>query len=302
MTSTLLLNSLGPVLAYVLFGYVLGYMRWVNSSHITIINRWVFYLLLPVFIFNHMAEADLTHLKTPGLFFAFYGAVIIMILAAYIWQMSKVTDKLAASCYGITISYSNAVMFGFPLLHGAFGVASVGPMFALLVLHSGIIFGLTSLLQGGGNTFVRVLQTLKNPIIVAIALGVLVNLTGIAPSGVTKYVLDIVSAPALPVALCMLGFSLWHHGLKGARRNALQASVLKLIVFPFVVFVLCQLLGLDTLLTSVAVILAACPTGINAHVMCCIYQRQEKLSAATVSLSTLLCFVTMPLWLLLVRQ
>jgi malonate transporter and related proteins len=66
---------------------------------------------------------------------------------------------------------------------------------------------------------------------------------------------------------------------------------------PLVVFGLSVALGLRPLYTIAAVVCAAVPTAKTVYILACEYRCEETMVAATVSATTLLSIVSLPVWL-----
>jgi len=75
-------------------------------------------------------------------------------------------------------------------------------------------------------------------------------------------------------------------------------TALKLVVHPLVVLVLAtQVFDMPRAWAGVAVLFAACPTGINAYLFAQRYGEGVALSSTTIALSTGLALVTIVVWL-----
>jgi len=67
----------------------------------------------------------------------------------------------------------------------------------------------------------------------------------------------------------------------------------KLVVMPLIVYGLCVITGLNPLYTVAAVICAAVPTAKTVYVLAHEHKVEEKLVAATVSVTTMLSVATL---------
>jgi len=116
-------------------------------------------------------------------------------------------------------------------------------------------------------------------------------------------VLSSLSRAALPVALIVLGSALASYKLSDGIYTSLIISLIKLVMLPALVYFLsCKVFSLSPILSSVAVILAAMPVGINAYAFAQNRQDISPTVASSILLSTLLSIITIPLWLYMLAQ
>jgi len=79
-------------------------------------------------------------------------------------------------------------------------------------------------------------------------------------------------------------------------RNLVQFSFLRLVLIPLVSLVIGQLLGIDSLLIGVGVILAAMPGGSSTVILASKYGRDTTYASKLVIISTMLSLVSIPFW------
>jgi predicted permease len=95
-----------------------------------------------------------------------------------------------------------------------------------------------------------------------------------------------------------MGAALHRYGLTAGLPLPATVSVLKLVVHPLIVYWLAtRVFVLPPAWTGVAVLFAACPTGVNAYLLAERYKRGVALTSSAVSLSTMLAMLTMFGWL-----
>jgi hypothetical protein len=111
-------------------------------------------------------------------------------------------------------------------------------------------------------------------------------------------VVDLIAAAAIPCALVGMGIALRRYGLEAGWKLPLVISGLKLLIHPLVVFLLAtQVFSMPPAWAGVAVLFAACPSGINAYLFAERYGEGVAVASSAVALSTVLALGTVLLWL-----
>jgi predicted permease len=100
--------------------------------------------------------------------------------------------------------------------------------------------------------------------VVGIALGFVVNLTGLPVPGIVNDALDLLIRAALPAALFGLGGVLVRYRLEGDLRVIGLICAVSLVLHPAIVWTLGQVTGLSTQAFRSAVLTAAMPPGVNS--------------------------------------
>jgi predicted permease len=137
-------------------------------------------------------------------------------------------------------------------------------------------------------------QPLRNPLIIASALGLLIALTGVEPWPYLMRFFDLVGGAAVPVILLAFGISL--HGqrplaVESDRRGIVLATTLKMILAPVAAWLLGRFaFGLEGHAMFAVVVLAALPTGQNVFNFAQRYGRGEVLARDVVLITTALSF------------
>jgi predicted permease len=299
-----------PVFAIALLGYILTYKGIFGIRDIEGISRFVFTIAIPVMLFNSMAKIDLPE-QLNWAFLLSYYLVAILIFGLGMWISKRLFNysPQEQSVFGMGSSYSNAVLIGLPLISAGLGDKALLPVFMLISIHSAILFFMVTLFAerngGDGRSILAIIrQTITslatNPIIIGLVLGLVVNLFSITVPKPINTTIEIVSKAALPSALFVLGASLTAYKLAGHFSEAWTIVVLKLLLQPFLVWLLAFFIfQVDPLWGAVAVIMAAMPVGINVYMFAQKYQVCIPSVSSAIVISTSLSVLTQSLLLTL---
>lgn len=314
MSLDALLSIVLPVFGFIAIGYLVIAIRLVPAATGDAVAAFVFAVAIPVLLFRSLGTLDLPP-GSPWPFWLVYFLGAAIVLAAGIVLTERVfgRDARAGVIGGLSAAYSNTVMVGLPVMDRAFGEAGLMTGFLLVGVHLPVFMAVSAVLievaehRDGtaagpvrlGSALLRVARVLlRNPLILAILAGAAFRATGLPLEGIPRTLIDSIAETAIPLALMSLGMTLHRYGIQGNVRPAIVLSLVKLIAMPAVVYVLAvHVLPLPPLVAAVAVIGAACPTGVNAYLIAGRFQTGLALSANTITLTTAASLLTYTLWL-----
>ena len=100
----------------------------------------------------------------------------------------------------------------------------------------------------------------------------------------------------IPAALIIIGSTLGNMPKRAMLGSwfAYRVSAIRLILVPAVVWLVLWALGTETYTMQVAVVLSGMPVGVNGVMFCLKYNKDERLMAQTIFLSTALSMLTIP--------
>jgi malonate transporter len=189
---------------------------------------------------------------------------------------------------------------GIPLSAYVLGdAAASAPVFLLqLIVITPIALTILDFSTGGKPSLGRILlQPVRNPLIIASALGFLIAVTGVEIPPELFRPFELIGGAAVPVILIAFGMSL--HGTRVLaagefRKDVVLASAFKLVLVPVAAWLLGHFVfGLEGQALFAAVILMALPTGQNVFNYAQRYRRGEVLARDVVFITTLGSFPAM---------
>jgi predicted permease len=251
-----------------------------------------------------LAQAELPPQPEWGLVLAYFsGAFANFALAAGIARRAWSRRGAEPAIFGITAAFSNTIILGIPIVLRAFGDVAAVPLSLIVAFHSGLIFALTTVAAefglGGGGPWHRVFLNIgkglvTNPILWGIAVGLALNLLGLALPALLDQLAATLGAAALPAALFALGANLSRFRLARTLRATLLLTGLKILLQPALVGVLAAFVfALPPVSLAVAVTIAALPTGINAYLFAARYEAAVQEATSTILVSTLVSAATL---------
>jgi predicted permease len=209
---------------------------------------------------------------------------------------------------GFCCLFSNSLLLGLPITERAYGEAALAANYAIVAVHAPFCYLLgigvmeTVKNRGGGigATLGRIGTSLaSNALVIGIALGFAVNLTGLPLPGVLTDAVDLMVRAALPAALFGLGGVLYRYRPEGDLRTIAYVVAISLVLHPAVVWGLGRASGLTVDQFRSAVLTSAMAPGVNAYIFANMYGVARRVAASSVLLATAASVVTVWVWLAL---
>jgi predicted permease len=294
-----------PVFALILAGYVARRCGVLGPTASSELNRFVVWMGLPALLFRITATADWATLWQwefaavfAGAGFAVYGGVLVS-------RLLTGRPLADSSIDGLNAAYCNTGYMGFPLCHLLFGEQSLALVTVATIFTVCILFAVAIVVVEVGvqserrplRLLVRVWWSLvKNPLLLAPALGALWGSGGWALPGPMESVLQMLGGAASPCALVSLGLFLaadrpQQKGLIDP--VSLLLTAIKLIALPALVACLALwVFPLSPLAAAVAILLAALPTGTGSFMVAEYYRREAVITSRTILFSTVGSVIT----------
>ena len=135
--------------------------------------------------------------------------------------------------------------------------------------------------------------------ILGIALGFAVNLSGIAVPAVVDEALGLMTRAALPGGLFALGGVLVKYKPEGDLRAIAFVCCVSLMLHPSLVWLFGSTVGLQQDLFRSGVLNAAMAPGFNAYIFANMYGRAKRVAVSSVLIGTAASILTVWLWLTL---
>ncbi|MBF0277199.1 MAG: AEC family transporter [SAR324 cluster bacterium] len=300
-----------PIFLTGMIGWLLVKSRIINEHERNGLSKITFLVFVPMLLFQGTYSAKDFGEISAGYVLAFYIPVLsLYLLSRIVFNKFLFQSKNEASFAGLGTSYSNVVLVGIPVLLNYLGDAAIVPAFFIISVHSIILFTLTSYFTettkksspGFKNLARALIFALKNPLVSSLMLGISFNYFDIALPDTIVSVITLVSKAALPSALIVLGGALAAYPLVANLRASLIICVLKLGILPLLVWLFAtRLFHLNSFLSTVIVVLASTPVGVNVYALARDHQKIAPVIAASILLSTLMAIFTIPFWLYIIR-
>lgn len=244
------ISSVLPIILMVALGYFIKQIGLVKKENAKLLNKLVFRLFLPSMLFLNVYNIETV--SGIGYGFVVYAMVgTVAIFALSIPFVCLITDKNERRGAILQATFrSNYALIGIPLAESLFGnegamvatllSAAIIPLFNTLAVVSLSVFKRDSKRISIGKIL---LDIVKNPLIISIALGVLTLLirSVLANCGVAFRLSDIkpifkvlnyLSSVATPLALLVLGIQFEFSAVKELGKEIIFGTVMRTVLVP----------------------------------------------------------------------
>jgi predicted permease len=285
-----------PDFLLILCGFVLCRFTALNRGVWDGVERLVYYLLFPVLLFNSIVKSPLQLGTTASLGLAGVTVIACGVLLAYALRwLPGVDAQLHASGAQTAFRFNSFIALALAeRLGGPQGVAWVALLIALCVPLCNVA-AVWPLARHGGHGYLR--EIVRNPLILATVAGLVANLAGLRFPDAVAAALQRLGLAALPLGLMAVGAGLQLGELKAAPSLAAALLGIRHAVLPLLAIGLCFWLALPAAQSVVLVAFAALSTAPSAYVLAVRMGGAGGFVAGLVTVSTLLCALSVPLWL-----
>lgn len=304
-----LIDVILPVFLVIGAGYGATAAGYFKPEHIEGLMRFTQGFAIPCLLFRAIAHLDLTASFDPALLGSFYaGATLCFVagmLGAHFLFGRDWEDSVAI---GFCCLFSNSVLLGLAITERAYGPESLIGNYAIIAIHSPFCYGLGITVmevirnrgRGGRQMVTSVLSAMfRNVLILGIALGFVVNLSGYGLPQILDDGLALITRAALPGALFALGGVLVQYRPEGDLRVIAFVCAISLLAHPALVWLFGSSLALEQSLFRSAVLNAAMAPGFNAYIFANMYGRAKRVAASSVLIATGASILTVWMWLTL---
>ncbi len=260
------------------------------------------YVLVPCLTFTSMARTTLGAGE--------FGRIVAFTLLSVplLWGLSAAAARLLklpaaeAGAFHISVLFSNAVNFGFPVLLLAYGTGAlergiVYAMTAQIVMQS---LGVYLAARGRAGVREAVKRTASMPGLHAMVLGILFKALAIPVPDPIYDPLKLVGDSLVPFLLLVLGMQLAAVSLKGNWTAASVAVFLRLFAAAAVSFGLARALGLEGLTRQTMILENSMPSAILGVALAQEFDAAPELVTKVIFLSTLAGLFTLTVLLTVV--
>ena len=298
--------ALFPLYFYMATGAVLRRMKVLKTEDLPKLNGLLFRSFLFFSLFNNVRNADFTGADS-GKLLLFGGVSIFCLFGLYMLIVPRIIKDYRQSAVSIQAMYrSNFVLLGMAYAEQLCGPENVGPV-SLLVSIVVPMFNLLAvltfeLLRGGKVNIGKILLNIvKNPLIIASALGAVCALFNVQFPEYLDKPMKSLGIAATPFAMVLVGASLTLKSMAKNKKLVLGVSAVRLILSPLLVVPVAVLLGFrDAALVGIMTATAA-PTAVVSVAMSYELGGDGELAAEIVATTSLLSLFTMFLWVLALR-
>ena len=298
-------------LFYILPGFLLGKWKKASAEHLPSLSAVLIYICSPCMIIGAYLQMEYSPraLGNMGLFFV----ITLVLQIAFMGLLRLILrDKFKEAKYKVLTVASvmgNVGFFGLPIVRALFPenpevmcYSSVYVFSMNLLVFTVGVFCLT-----GNKKYLSLKSLLLNPTTISTAVAIPLFIFGVGPlmagaglSFITD-ALGLLGGVTTPLCMIILGIRLTTVRFRSlfTRPIVWLACLAKLVLFPLFCYLAVYFLPLDTTLKASVLVLSSVPCASVVFNLAEIHRGESELAANCLLVSTLVCFLTIPLLALL---
>lgn len=289
-----------PDVILVVLGWIMFNKMGFSRDFFAATEKMVYFIMFPALLFRSVLLSPLS-LNTASI--ALLSCALLAFAGLFIASLAKAvlkTDKRSInSTQQCVYRFSTYIALSLaPSIGGSEGVAVMAVFIGFTVPLVNIL-AVRALVAGRGGMFKSIIS---NPLVIATVAGVSLNLLGFDLHTVLDNVLSKLGQGSIPLGLICIGAAL---KLREGTSNAPLVAWMtfsRLLLMPVFAIIISLVMGFTVLQTQMFVIFSAIPTAPAAYVLTVRMGGDARLVANIISVQTLTCMLTLPLWLFLISN
>lgn len=302
------LNATVPVFLVMVIGYILKRMGMLKEEFVKCANKFNFAVTLPILLFVDLSATDI--IGDFDLKYVLFCAVVTIIVFFGLWLTARalLKDKSLIGEFVQAGYRSSAAILGVAFIENIYGNSGMAPVmiigcvplfniFAVLVLT----FESETNETGMAHIKKSIINIIKNPIIIAIALGVAASLIRIDFPEIIDKTLSYFAKMASPLALLTIGAGFEGRKAVAKIKPTIAAATVKLILLPAMFLPLAVKFGFRDQALVALIIMLGSPTTPSSYIMAKNMGHSGVLTSSVVVTTTLISSVTLTFWIFIAR-
>ncbi len=294
------LNATVPIFFVMILGYMLNKKCWITENFIADSDKIIFKIALPVSLFLDISSVNVKEqLNVKFVAFCFLSTLGFILV---IWLFSEIfiKDKSIIGSFVQGSFRGSAAILGIALAQNIYGNSGLVPLMIIASVPLFNIFSVIVLTRSDIDDNVDTMGNIKkafkgivtNPIIVAIAIGLVFAILNIKLPTMINKSLDTVGRLGTPLALITMGASFKIDKVMKKVAPVVVATVIKLVVLPLVFIPLAVTLGFRSEELIAILIMLGAPATPTGYVMAKNMNNDYVLSSGIIVLTTMFSSVS----------
>ena len=278
-------------------GYALKRIDFLSEKDINPLNKIIMNILLPCMIFSALYSSDLSLIPKLGIlpFVILISSFVTGLVSFLILKKLGYDDKKLWTVL-VTVMIANTAFMGYPVNLGIFGhegflraiFCDIATMCIFLILSFVLV------IKFGGTVKKAIRKIALFPPLWAIVFGLGLNILNVPIGPVLNNTVNYLGNGAIPLIMISLGLSIDLAGLSRSKSMVAFTSIMQLLFFPAIAFIVVLFLGLSDLQYTVAIVEAAMPSGMLSLVLAITYNLDYQLTSDCILINTVISLITLP--------
>lgn len=307
------LNSTMPLFFIMVLGYILYQKNFLTEGFVSVANKFVYNVTLPVMLFHDLAQTDIRASFDAG-YVGFCAAVttvtilVVWILCRLFFRDKSIIGEFVQACYR-----SSAAILGAAFIQNIYGTSGMSGMMILGSVPLYNIFAVLILalecpadkgrMEPLGKKLRRsIIKIFCNPTLIGIAAGLFASLIQLPIPTMLSKTMSSLGGLTSPLALIAIGAGFKGRAALAKIKPTIVATVTKLVVLPAVFLPIAARLGFtDQKMVALLIMLGSITTP-SAYVMAKQMGHDGTLTGSVCAATTVFSAVTLTFWMFWARS
>jgi predicted permease len=304
-----ILTIVAPVFELVGVGWGLSRAGLVGAEGGRALGAATIWVAMPAMILRAFLDNGVAEMIDWRIMLGYGAPSLLLLLGGFAVYRRLGRDDARAGMAALGGAAPNSGFFGFPMVTLAFGLVTGAAVLANAMIVENIVMiplGLAlaaGLKRGGAWAALRQAfanGVLRNPLVLAVIAGAALSAAGLGLPGPVDTAVAMLASAAAPLALLVIGVTLFGLPRKAGGPDAIGAAATKLAVQPALVMAAMAVIpGVDPVRAAGMALTAAAPM-ITIYPLLGARFGQDRFCAAALMLAMLGAMLTLPLWLALI--
>lgn len=295
------LNATMPIFLVMILGWWLKKIHFLTDEFVSVADKLVFKVALPVLVFKDIAGADLSNdFNLKFVLFCFLGTCVFFCVT---WLLAElfIKDKSLIGSFVQGSFRGSAAILGIAFAENIYGSSGLVPMMIVASIPLFNIFSVIVLMRSANarekDKAAVMKKTLKgivtNPIIIGIFAGIPFALLKMQFPVIIEKSINSVAGLSTPLALIAIGAGFSTGAALEKWKPTVIASIIKLVIIPGMFLPLAVWMGFRNEEMVALLILTGAPTTVSSYIMAKNMENDSVLASGIVVMTTLLSSVTL---------
>lgn len=299
-----ILNITAPIFIIIALGYLSVRLKAIDPKHAKGMGSLVLNIALPALMFNAIASTPFQEVIMPHYLLTYgLGSVMVFMVGILLTKVIWRQDNISAALNSTALSFSNSAFIGYAVVSMVIGSSKAAAYLSMGVIIENLLIlpmlfiiaemnpnsnkSVASILLGIGKNLTR------NPLIIALVVSVTFSIFSIPVPQVVAQTAKILTGAAAPVALFVIGMSLYGLKIKGDLPKITTIGLGKLVLHPLLILLAITLVPGGTIQGKyVAMLFASAPVFSTIAIIGQHYGLVQRMSAVVI-ISTIGSFFSM---------
>ncbi|UAY78427.1 AEC family transporter [Pasteurella canis] len=297
-----------PTVLMLLLGVVLQRWHMVDDKFTGQATKIIFNITLPILLFLNITSNPVEFRSQLLPIAASFTGTLLLFIVAELVAAKFIVEKQERGTFVQGVYRGNNGILGLALCINAYGEAGLAPasIYAAATIFLFNVLGVITLSRSfadGRVSFLGIAKNvIKNPLIIAIVLGYVVNGLELQFPKTLQTTGNYLASMTLPLALICAGASVKFNGSASGSRTVIWGSIGRVIIAPIFMVCIGKLFGLSGMNMGILFLMAATPMATITYAMVRGMGGNGTSAANIIALTTLGAIITSSVGLLILSQ